>query len=93
VATDTEIIKAIERLQRAQPRNEDLLLVCEELQARLTASRSVGQVGQSRPRASAATAVDRDPGHSTNMTVAKQKVDRKTYQRELMRKRRAEGKA
>jgi hypothetical protein len=30
---DTEIIKAIERLQRAQPRNPDLLLVCEELQA------------------------------------------------------------
>jgi hypothetical protein len=41
VATDTEIIKAtIERLQRAQPRNPDLLLVCEELQARLTASPS-----------------------------------------------------
>lgn len=35
-----EIIQAIGRLRRAQPRNEDTLLVCEELERRLCAPKS-----------------------------------------------------
>lgn len=38
-ATEIDIIKTIERLLRAQPRNRDVILVCGELHARITAGR------------------------------------------------------
>lgn len=38
--SDTAILLAIERLRRAQPRNSDTLLVCDELQVRIVAHRA-----------------------------------------------------
>lgn len=58
----TDITKAIARVRRAMPRNEDVGLICGELETRL----------QAAPEG---------------------KFDKRAYQRELMRKRRAEGKA
>lgn len=62
MASLTEITKTISRVRRVMPRNDDVMLLCQELERLLTTP-------------------------ATN----KPKFDRKVYQRELMRKRRAKG--
>ena len=68
--SDVELIRIVDRLKRAQPRNQDALTVCDALLARLSM-----------------------PGRIKQKRAAAGTFDRRAYQRELMRKRRAEGKA
>lgn len=59
----TEALKVISRVRRAMPRNEDVMMLCQELERLIV-----------------------------NPATKKPKFDRTTYQRDLMRKRRAEAK-
>lgn len=74
---DIDDMRAVDALRRAMPRNTLVLDVCDRLEARIKA----------KPVANHANAA---PANSANGT--KPKRDRRAYQRELMRKRRAAAK-
>jgi len=75
------MLSAIGRLKRAQPRNPDTMLVCDELERLL-----VRRLGDVVPVESGGVAM-------VQPILNKAKFDRAAYQREYMRKRRAGGKA
>ena len=70
--TLTELMQVISRVRRAMPRNADVMIICEALEAHLTPAAELTAILPS---------------------MEKVPFDKKAYQRELMRKRRAEGKA
>lgn len=73
----SEIIQAIGRVRRAMPRNADVMLICDELEKILARSSAVEQ----RPLTPKVVG-------SNPTAPAKPKFDKRSYQRELMRKRR-----
>lgn len=75
-----DVAQAIGRLRRAQPRNPDTMTVCDRLEQLLACGEAVTQLAVNEPT------VGSNPTGSA-------KFDKKTYQRDLMRKRRAAGKS
>jgi len=78
-----ELTHVIARLRRAQPRNADTQVVCDELERRL-----VNPHAGAEPSAS-----PQGIGRTVGSIPATGAKDRKTYMRDLMRKRRAAAKA
>jgi hypothetical protein len=70
---DKELLKTISRLRRAMPRNEDVMALCDALEARLLKS--------DEPTIKA---------DDEAAPINRPKFDKTAYQREYMRKRRAE---
>jgi len=82
--TQAKLLPIIARVRRAMPRNEDVMAICEAAEKLLVmAAEDERDVAIARERL-AEGIVGVEP---------KAKFDRRAYQRELMRKRRAEGKA
>jgi len=82
------VIKRIERI-RAATRNLDVLWLCDELERYVLARQLIEDAGS--PEAAEAL-VEAIPDERAAELAAQGKRDRRAYQRELMRKRRAEGK-
>jgi hypothetical protein len=83
---DKELLKTISRLRRAMPRNEDVMALCDALEARLLKSEQPPKYEHAEVGYEIATNENGD--RVGNMTV--KKFDKTAYQREYMRKRRAE---
>lgn len=77
--TNNQFLSAIGRVRRAMPRNPDVMLICDTAEKLFRASFSTPPLAQL-------------PDGDIRGPQAK-RFDKKAYQRELMRKRRKEGKA
>ena len=88
-----ELTKTIGRLRRAQPRNADMMAVCDALERLLRGGDVIfhGMVEKVPSGIAAAKAIVASVDHELVQRVVA-KFDKKAYQRELMRARRAAAK-
>ena len=85
--THTELMQTIARVRRAMPRNADVMAICDAVEVPAAEAITAAQ----RALMDAQRVARRDFMEAT--MTEKPPFNKKAYQRELMRKRRAEGKA